>query len=315
MNVKIPIYKYSKITLEYVKINVDFKKILIFIGIQTFISIILLTLLSFLFSTPKERRLIQELGTLKQEFLIVDRKSDELLTLLDILERKDSVIYQSLFASDIPKNKFIDNGYIPKYSGDYANTIVAIGNKLSNVEILLERTNYRFKNIITQLSSSNVKLNHMPAIQPISNKTLERTSSGFGLRIHPIYKIRKMHEGMDFVAPVGTPIYATGDGVIEIGSPSYFGYGGFVKINHGYGYETAYGHLSQILVKNNQLVKRGDVIGLSGNTGISTGAHLHYEVIYNGKPVNPINFYFHDLNGEQYAQMINIANSIDKSMD
>lgn len=313
---KIPIYRYSGKTLEYVKIDVNLKKVLIFLSIQSVISLTLLTIFSLFFNTPKEKRLMRELNGIKYEFTIIDRKCDELILLFNILERKDSIIYQSLFTVDNPKNKFIEDGYISQhYDGSFTDTINSVGDKLSRVEMLLERANYRFKNLIIQLSSSNTKLSHMPAIQPISNKTLERTSSGFGMRIHPIYKIRKMHEGMDFVAPVGTPIYATADGIVSIGSESYFGNGKYVKINHSYGYETSYSHLSQIMVKKGQPVKRGDIIGLLGNTGLSTGPHLHYEVIQNNKPVNPINYYFHDLNGTQYEEMIRIANTFDKSMD
>ncbi len=158
----------------------------------------------------------------------------------------------------------------------------------------------------------------IPAIQPITNKDLKRTASGWGYRIHPIYKVRKMHWGMDFTAPVGTPVYATGNGkVVEIaGSVSGFTeFGKYVKIDHGYGYETVYGHLSKYNIKPGQEVKRGDIIGFVGNTGASTAPHLHYEVHKDGQRVNPALFYFKDLTAEEYDKMIAISSNIGQTLD
>jgi murein DD-endopeptidase MepM/ murein hydrolase activator NlpD len=311
---KIPIYKYNKNKLEYEKLEINTKNIFIFIGIQIVMSIFLIYGLSFFFNTPKENKLKRENNDLKQEFFIIDRKATDVIYLLTLLERKDSVIYSSLFTVETVKNKFV-TGYIAKSDSGFNDTITRVGDKLGKIEMMLEFTNYKFKNFVTELTNSNVKLQHTPAIQPISNKNLEYTSSGFGLRIHPIYKIRKFHYGMDFVGKVGTPIYATADGTVVVSDHAFGGYGNHVIINHAYNYQTIYGHMDEILVKKNQIVKRGQIIGTLGNTGLSTGAHLHYEVLYMNKPVNPINYYFNDLTADQYEEMLNIVSGIDKSMD
>ena len=170
-------------------------------------------------------------------------------------------------------------------------------------------------NELVKLGQQNEdRINCLPAIQPVSNKDLKRTASGYGLRIDPIYKTRKFHEGMDFAADIGTPVYVTGNGtVVETGWKQ--GYGKTIVINHGYGYKTRYAHLSHISVRNGQKVIRGEEIGLVGNTGKSTGPHLHYEVIYKGKHDNPINYYFFDLSPADYDRMIQIAENQGRVMD
>jgi murein DD-endopeptidase MepM/ murein hydrolase activator NlpD len=155
----------------------------------------------------------------------------------------------------------------------------------------------------------------IPAIQPVANKDLKRIASGFGYRIDPIYKTVKYHAGLDFSAPSGTPIYATGDGVVEDASMSDVGYGNHVVIKHGYGYKTLYGHMLRIKVKAGQSVKRGDVLGWVGSTGKSTGPHCHYEVMKNGEKVDPVYFFFNDLSPEEFDRMLKIARSGNQSFD
>lgn len=314
MRIKLPLYKYRKENLEYEKISITPKKILLFLLGQSVLSIFIIILLSLFLNTPKERRLKHEIDALKYEFSIVDKKTNDVMYLLEILERKDSVIYESLFEIPDTTKKF-ESGYLPEYDGEYLDTLTHVSDKLSNIEIKLERANYRFKKLILEIGVNNERLRHTPAIQPISNADLRRTSSGFGMRMHPMYGVMKFHHGMDFVARVGTPIYATADGRVEITSRSFYGYGKYVKIDHGFGYQTAYAHLDDIHIKRGQKVKRGDIIGTLGNTGLSTGPHLHYEVIYKGRRVDPINYYFHDLTAEQYEEMLRISSSIEKSLD
>lgn len=317
MKIKLPIYKYSKENLSYDRIVLTPKLILRFTIIKFIMSFLTIIILTTIFDTPKENRLKDEIKQLEHEFYLIDTKANDVLNLLNILEEKDSVIYNSLFNNtidDTTLNKF-KSGYITEYPGNFKDTITNIGDKLTTIERSLENANYKFRKLIIEISSNNNRLKHIPAIQPISNDDLRRTSSGFGYRIHPIYKIRKLHKGMDFVAPVGTPIYATGDGIVEVASNSYYGYGRYVRINHGYGYETAYAHMDKIKVKRGERIKRGQVIGHLGNTGLSTGPHLHYEVHVNGKYVDPINYYFHDLTIEQYDEMRTISRGIVKSLD
>jgi murein DD-endopeptidase MepM/ murein hydrolase activator NlpD len=155
----------------------------------------------------------------------------------------------------------------------------------------------------------------IPAIQPIANKDLTRLASGYGMRMHPIYKTEKMHSGMDFTSPVGTEIYATGDGIVA--KVEYFGrgYGNNVIIYHGYGYESVYGHMSKMVARQGQKIKRGDIIGYVGNTGTSTGPHLHYEVRKNGNAINPVNFYYDDLTPEEYQKMVELSQQAGQSFD
>lgn len=314
MRIKLPFYKYKKEKLDYERISITPKKFFLFLLGQFLLSVLIITFLSLFLNTPKEARLKNEIDALKYEFSIVDKKTNDVMYLLELLERKDSVIYESLFEIPDTARQF-DNGYLPEYNGEYLDTLTYIGDKLSNIEIKLERANYRFRKLILQIGVNNDRLRHTPAIQPISNDDLRRTSSGFGMRMHPIYNIPKFHHGMDFVARVGTPVYATADGIVEITSRSFYGYGKYVKIDHGFDYQTAYGHMDDIHVKRGQKVKRGDMIGTVGNTGLSTGPHLHYEVIHKGRRVDPINYYFHDLTAEQYEEMLRISNSIEKSLD
>jgi murein DD-endopeptidase MepM/ murein hydrolase activator NlpD len=172
-------------------------------------------------------------------------------------------------------------------------------------KIYVQSTSY--DQLIKLAKNKETMLACIPAIMPISNKDLKRTASGWGWRIHPIYKIRKFHYGMDFTAPTGTDIYSTGDGVVELVESSMRGYGNHIVINHGYGYKTIYAHLNGFNVKQGQQVKRGDIIGFVGNSGMSTAPHLHYEVMRNGEKVNPVNYYFNDLSAEEYERMIEIS--------
>jgi murein DD-endopeptidase MepM/ murein hydrolase activator NlpD len=158
-------------------------------------------------------------------------------------------------------------------------------------------------------------LAHTPAIQPISNKQLSRISSGFGYRVHPVYKVMKLHEGIDFTAPRGTDVYATADGVVEEANISARGYGNEIVINHGYGYKTRYAHLNKFKIRRGQKVKRGELIGYVGNTGLSTAPHLHYEVEKDGIRVNPINFFYNDLSPDEYLKVIELANQPTQSYD
>ncbi len=169
--------------------------------------------------------------------------------------------------------------------------------------------------MIALASEKEEMLRRIPAIMPISNKDLKRTASGWGYRIHPIYKIRRFHYGMDFTAPTGTDIYATGDGVIKRVISSNRGLGKHIVIDHGYGYSTTYAHMNRHNVKKGQKVKRGDVIGFVGSTGLSTAPHLHYEVSLNGKKVDPANYYFNDLTPDEYERMIELAMRSGQSFD
>lgn len=168
--------------------------------------------------------------------------------------------------------------------------------------------------IIALAENKEKLLAAIPAIQPVANKELIALASGFGMRIHPVYKVRKMHTGVDFAAQIGTPIYATADGTIDKLEFSFSGYGKVIEINHGFGYRTRFAHMHGFTVSQGQRVKRGDLIGYVGNTGLSTAPHLHYEVFVNGVLVNPIHYFFNDLNAADYAKIVNLASIENQSL-
>ena len=197
---------------------------------------------------------------------------------------------------------------------DDAELLVSKTQKVDLLSLQLYIQSNSFEELIDFCKTHEDKLRKLPAIQPVSNKDLKRTASGYGWLLDPIYKTRRFHEGMDFSAAIGTPVFATGDGKV-IASGYQQGYGNTVEIDHGYGYKTVYAHLHKIKVKKGATVSRGDEIGEVGNTGKSTGPHLHYEVRLKGKPMNPVNYYFMDLTPEEYDEMIQIASNHGQVMD
>ena len=183
------------------------------------------------------------------------------------------------------------------------------------MEKRLNAQSMSFRELIDLAKDKEKMLACIPAIQPVRNSDLKRRISGFGYRIDPIYKTRQMHTGMDFTADRGTEVYATGDGVVELVERKRWGYGKSIIINHGFGYKTLYAHLHDFEVRQGQKIKRGELIGQIGSTGRSTGPHLHYEVIVNGKKVNPIGYYHNDLSPEQYEQLLEMSENSHKTMD
>jgi murein DD-endopeptidase MepM/ murein hydrolase activator NlpD len=185
------------------------------------------------------------------------------------------------------------------------------------MEQIIARVNLQSRSFVelgTLASRKKEFLASIPAIQPVANKNLRKMASGYGYRLHPIYKTYKMHEGIDFTAPTGTPIYATGNGRVMNVAPGH-GYGNAIVINHGFGYQTLYGHMYKVKARPGQLVKRGELIGYVGSTGLSSGPHLHYEVIKNGKKINPINYFFNDLTEAEYQNMRELAQRPTQSFD
>jgi murein DD-endopeptidase MepM/ murein hydrolase activator NlpD len=296
---KLPFYKFDKIDLQYKKINITYKTIIKFVLTQVIITIGLIFLLSLLFNTPKESKLKDQIGKLEYDLYVIDKKADGVYYYLQTLQQKDSII---LHKYDNPEGDL--TVITPK----------TVGDKLDAIYKTIQYNSERLKDVIEKITADDKRLRHYPAIQPISKKDLERISSGFSMRIHPIYRINKFHYGMDFVAPVGTAVYATADGVVTMAS-EYLGYGNYIKIDHGYEYETAYGHLNSIGVRKGQKVVRGQVIGTVGNTGISTGDHLHYEVIHRGKAVNPINYFAQDITADEYILMLKVQETLRVALD
>lgn len=279
-------------------------------------------LFNIVYDSPKEKQLIAEKEDLLVQYELLNSKLNQMSVILADLENRDDNIYRSIFeAEPIPDNirKAGIGGInryknLEKFKGD-ADIVISTTQKLDRLAKQLYIQSKSFDEIFNLALQKEEMLASIPAIQPVSNKDLTRMASGFGMRIDPHYKTPAFHEGMDFTATIGTPIYATGNGVVERADAKSKGYGNHVRIDHGFGYTTLYAHMSEIKVRPGQKVSRGEVIGYVGNTGKSSGPHLHYEVHKNGQPVNPINYYFSDLSPEEYDLMIQLSSQENQSFD
>lgn len=276
---------------------------------------------NFFLGTPGDKKSAREVEALKLQYKVLNSKMELLTGVLKDLEERDNNIYRVIFeAEPIP-----DEMRAAGYGGvDYYKKLEGF----STSELMIETTkridalskriyiqSKSFDEVIRMAGSKQQLINSIPAIMPVNNKNLRHQPGAFGYRTHPIYKTSEFHPGMDFACPQGTPIYATGDGVVERADNMAQGYGNHVVISHGYGYQTLYGHMSKISCRAGQRVKRGELIGYVGSTGLSTAPHVHYEVMKNGEKMNPINYYYNDLTPEQYSQLIELASKTSQSFD
>ncbi|MFM2196508.1 MAG: hypothetical protein RL092_2108 [Bacteroidota bacterium] len=271
--------------------------------------------------SPKEKQLNRELDQMRLEYDLVNQRLKQMSIVLEDLQDRDDNIYRVVFEAEPIPDEVRKAGFggVNRYSKykEFENrdllTETMRRTDILSKQIVIQSKSY--DEIFTMIRNKAAMLSCIPAIQPVNNKDLKRMASGFGYRTDPIYKTTKFHAGMDFAASVGTEIYATGDGVVVRADADASGYGNHVRINHGYGYLTLYGHMSKISVRPGQKVKRGDVIGLVGNTGKSVGPHLHYEVHKNNEAINPVNFYYNDLTPEEYARMIELSGTENQAFD
>ncbi|HRH01503.1 MAG TPA: M23 family metallopeptidase [Bacteroidia bacterium] len=273
------------------------------------------------FDSPKEKQLKREIVQLRDQYDYLNEKMSQMNVVLEDIQNRDDNIYRVIFeAEPIPDNiRKAGFGGVDRYRQleGYSNSdlLIETTKKFDQLAKRMYIQSKSFDDVANLAKNKAVLLASIPAIQPIANKDLRRMASGYGFRTHPIYKTEHFHSGIDFSANVGTEIYATGDGVVERADDLAQGYGNHVVINHGYGYETLYGHMSKIIARVGQHVKRGDIIGLVGSTGMSTAPHLHYEVIKNQNKINPINFFFNDLSADEYAQMLDLSSKSNQSFD
>jgi len=265
-------------------------------------------------------RLQTENATLLSQYKVLSRKVEGALDVLKDIEQRDDNMYRVLLDVDSVSAYSRQPGY---YGSDRYEELLTLDNpqlvlntamKIDLLEKKLYTQSKSFDEIVDLYREQEDRIDHIPSIQPVSNKDLKRTASGWGYRVDPIYHLRKFHYGMDFACDTGTPIYATGDGKV-IYARWKTGYGNMVEIDHGFGYVTRYAHCSKLDVKVGQQVKRGEVIARVGSTGKSTGPHLHYEVFLNGKNVNPIYYYYLDLDADQYEEMIQMAENQGRVFD
>tara|TARA_Y100000994_G_scaffold233486_1_gene221577 strand:- start:916 stop:1896 length:981 start_codon:yes stop_codon:yes gene_type:complete len=290
-------------------------------------SLIIASFITFLFisfvDSPKEKKLKREISNLELQYKSIQQQLVNTELVLDDIQQRDDNIYRMIFGIDpidssIRKAGFGGANRYKQYEGySYSDLVIETRKNIDKLKKQLFIQSKSFDEVIDLAKNKAEMLASIPAIQPISNENLNRMASGYGMRIDPIYKTKKFHYGMDFSAPIGTPIYATGNGVVEKikRSRSKKDYGNYILINHGYDYQSFYAHLDKVLVSKGQKVKRGDLIGHVGNTGKSTAPHLHYEIRYKKQKINPVNFYHSDLTPEEYEQMLNIASQENQSFD
>ncbi|HVX28409.1 MAG TPA: M23 family metallopeptidase [Parafilimonas sp.] len=271
--------------------------------------------------SPKTKLLEQQNADLKDNYTVLQQQVNLLQQKMDELSKRDNNVYRSIFESspipDSARLKAMEKSKEIQLVTSLGETdlVKSIGSQLNKLILLAEYQEKSYSDIEKMVKNKEKLLAAIPAIQPVSDKDLTRIASGFGTRIDPVYKVPKFHAGLDFAAPIGTPIYATADGVVTDAGFNEGGYGNRVIINHGFGYETLYGHMYRIKARQGQKVKRGEVIGYVGSTGKSTGPHCHYEVHRNGTPVDPVYYFYNDLTPEQYDRLLKLAQTANQSLD
>lgn len=319
-------YRFNTKSLTYERVSITFRemfwKVLSYLATGIVFATLTIVLSRQFLPSPAEKKRDREMDALKLQYELLDRKMDQVEQVISDLEDRDDNIYRTIFESEpIPKSM--------RYGGSGGSEKYSLFNSYDNAELLksaTERMDRLTKRIYVQSKSYDEVVNlaknkenlmaSIPAIMPMNKKDLAHAvTSGFGWRTHPIYKTMEMHPGMDFAAEQGTLIYSTGDGVVERADNLAQGYGNHVVVNHGFGYQTLYGHMSKIAVKAGQKVKRGQLLGYVGSTGLSTAPHLHYEVIKGGEKVNPINYYYNDLSPQQYQQLVELSKKASQSFD
>ncbi|MFT5103366.1 MAG: murein DD-endopeptidase MepM/ murein hydrolase activator NlpD [Candidatus Latescibacterota bacterium] len=320
-------YYYDSETLSYRKI--DKKKgrrlgifVLSLMGMILSGFLLLLLYLNIPYiETPKEKTMKRELANMSLQFDILNKKMSQAEYVLAEVAERDNNLYRVYFETNpIPEEqRKAGFGGVNRYSNlegfDNSSLIISSSRRL---DILTKQIVVQSKSLdeIADLAEEKEKLlEAIPAIQPVNNEDLTRMASGFGRRTDPFTKARKMHFGMDFTAPRGTPVYASGDGKVSRADNRASGYGKHIRVDHGYGYQSLYAHLYKYNVRKGQRVKRGDLIGFVGSTGRSEAPHLHYEIFKDGERINPINFYYGNLSPEEFSNILRASQQENQSLD
>lgn len=287
---------------------------------SAFAAVVILITWQF-FRSPKEQKYTREIDAMKLNYEILQKRMDLADRVLEDLAKRDNDVYRAVFEAEPIPSEIRNAGvggtdrYEQYRSYDNAELMATTTERLDRLSKRLVVQSKSYDQIFELAKRKEDLLQAMPAIVPIKMSGAGHVASGFGYRVHPVFKTERFHAGIDFTSPIGTPIYATGNGVIEQADASSSGYGLCVKIKHGYGYETLYAHMSKVLVSAGQKVKRGQIIGLLGNTGLSTGPHCHYEVHRNGEPVNPVAYFLSNLSPEEYTNITRSAANPSQSFD
>jgi murein DD-endopeptidase MepM/ murein hydrolase activator NlpD len=318
-------YKFDPDSLSFDKIRIGIKKVLLrflayFVG-SLMIAFVYWVVFASFFDSPKEKALKHEVEQMTIQYELIHREMSSVESVLEDLQKTDDNLYRTIFETKPIPAEQRDGGIggVNRYEAlegyKNSNLVIETASRLDKIRKKMYVQSKSYDQLIALAMEKGEMLKAIPAIIPVSNKDLTSTACGFGWRIHPIYKISKFHYGMDFTAPLGTEVYATGNGTVADLLSSQRGFGKHIVIDHGFGYTTTYAHLSNFNVRVGQKVQRGDVIGYVGNTGTSVANHLHYEIKLNGVNVDPVNYYIQDLNSEEYEKMVEIASKTGQSFD
>ncbi|HTJ13526.1 MAG TPA: M23 family metallopeptidase [Dinghuibacter sp.] len=318
-------YYYNTNTLRYEKLVVPLRvKLLRILGFLSAVLVSCFIVVSIAFQylpSPREKQQLTKVSNIQEHYDELNQEVEKLKSQMQDLEKRDNSVYRSIFeASPIPdsaREKAMASEAEQKLVATMEDDDIAqsIAQSMSTLANRMKYEQKSYDDIQKMIANKQQLLASTPAIQPVSNKDLTRVASGYGYRIDPIYKTTKFHAGLDFTAPQGTPIYATANGTVEVAGFTEGGYGNHVVINHGYGYQTLYGHMFKVKTHVGEAVKRGEVIGYVGSTGKSTGPHCHYEVHKNGVPVDPIYFFYNDLSPEQFDRILKLSKASNQSFD
>lgn len=319
-------YYYDTESCRYERIRVSSWDIVLnllgFLVVSAIIGVGIFIAADHYFESPTKAALRKENEELQLYYDLLRKDMDETTEMLSLLQDRDDDVYRVIYGVEpIPDEiRKAGIGGSKRYRDllekglEREDLIVRNMEKMDAMKKQMYIQTKSYDEIMSMAANKEEFLASLPAIQPVSNIELKRLASGFGYRIHPIYKVKKMHEGTDFSVKTGTAVYATGDGVVRWTKSTFGGYGKQIEINHGFGYRTKYAHLSEFKVKKGQKVKRGEIIGYSGNTGGSTAPHLHYEVISENKKVNPVNYFYKDLTDDQYEEILRLSSIENQSM-
>lgn len=318
-------YVFNPKTLSFDKFTEPLRervgRVLVFLLMTFILAFLIVLLFYFFFGSPKEKMQAREIEYLKLQYQILEDKLDDMEVLVEDLQERDNNVYRMIFEADPIPSSVRKSGFskMDRYEELYgyknSELVMRVSRKLDLIASQLYYQSVSYDDVFAMARNKSQMLVCIPAIIPLKESEIRQISSYFGYRTDPIYKVSKFHSGIDLAAPIGTEIFATGDGIVEKVESNYWGYGNLITINHGYGYKTQYAHLSRFAVQRGQKVKRGQLIGYVGSTGKSTGPHLHYEVLKNDTPTDPIHFFFNDLSPDEYEKILEQAELPSLTMD
>lgn len=306
-------YQFNKESLSYTQVRRGWRW---YVGVafRYFLAGLALALLVYvvfsLFSyTPSERRLAWERAQLDSAVAELNARYDQVSAVLSDIEGRDKSIYRTIFESEPSESdaeaaeQAVSNLYQQLEEEGVEALLQRTDGLLAKLDTLSETQSRRFDTVVALVKQQGAAVRQIPSVQPVDNGKLTGMVASFGRRVHPFYKVLRMHTGVDYALPVGSPVYATADGTVRTIKRSERGYGNMIVVEHGALYSTSYAHLEKINVRQGQSVRRGDVIGEVGNTGLSMAPHLHYEVLYKGEAVDPVNYFFGELGPLELERM------------